>query len=89
MVQNRSSPSRSQRALLQLPEASMNAIINCLILNTNGFHGIGSYLELVQNFLWQNKANIKSLLSLPPGAMASVIVSNLQSRNHAILNQKP
>ena len=35
---------------------------------------IGSYLQLVQNFLQQNKTNKVNLLSLPPGALVAVIL---------------
>ena len=49
---------------------------------------IGSHLQLVKNFLQQNKANTVDLLSLPPGALVKPIVKNLQRWNHAILNQK-
>ena len=50
---------------------------------------IGWYLQLVQNFLQQNKANKVNLLSLPPGALVVVIVQISKGLNHAILNQKP
>ena len=44
---------------------------------------IGSYLQLVENFLQQNKAIKVNLLSLPPGALAVVIVQIFAESRHS------
>ena len=41
---------------------------------------IGSHLQLVRNFLQQNKTNKVNLLSLPPGALIVVFVQISESK---------
>ena len=45
---------------------------------------IGSHLQLVKNYLQQNKANKANLLSLPRGALVVVKAESLHSESKAV-----